>query len=530
MIDPRLKALILVAVSASWLHAQDDYIPPAGDEAETSHEELLANMRSQIAGDPRVAEALAQRVLRSKIGERISGETDPNRRLNDIRAWIASDPDTAAGIAVGLSQDDASGTSRYEDAVTRTTRSRLVINPNASKGIFGRLRESGKNSKIMSRDAEKIADEEQRELIKNMFEGQGSQSGKIITQEEQLKDPDKGGVAPGGLSGNYLDRLSHGNLRGYSPQVQSLQSSMNRRRPPGAPKLIETGRLDYETLSYPRYSMLWDVSRLEKRLRYERAWALARALGREKEFTPEQLLDPQVEAALKAAALGKGTAINPRFMRRQEALAKAAAAVKSFDSSALPAKDPLKITRGLLSALGAGQKEAARWITVAGLEEELQRLDSEEGFLSTELIEAVERCPVDAATRGAYKARGAELLKKVKALKANDESAVRELEGAAWLSRIDAIEALLTENVGLRKNLTRDLQAYTRAAFRLAATAVEKPRWRLFLEEWVVRLRPASSYARRLKAEERERDFYKDVFVKIAQGNLDAAHAQLDSP
>lgn len=530
MRDQKIKTLILLLLGVGLACAEEgDYVPPGAQDADAEQQEALNRVVQELAAHPEMAESLAQRIARSRIADMITGETDPQRRLQDIRNWIGADPASAAGIAMGLAQDDASGTRRYENMVSRTTRSRLVANPNASKGIFGRLKESGKNSRIMSRDTDQIADEEQSELLKTMFEGKGSQSSKIITQEEHLKDPDKGGVAPGGLSGNYLDRLSDTNLRGYSPQVQSLQSEMNRRRPPGAPKLIETGRLNHETLSYPRHSMLWDLQRLERRLRYERAWALAKALGREKDFTEEQLLDPAVEAELVAQALGRGKSVSPRFMRRQGFLQKAAAAVKSFERAALPAKDPLQITRGLLASLGASQKEAARWITAAGLEEELQRLDLEEGFLTTELLDAIERCPVDAAARQAYKSRGAEFLKKVKALKTNDEQAVKELENDAWLSRIGAIEKLLEENVALRRNLTRDLQAYVRTAFHFAATAEDRPRWRQILDGYIRRLSPGSSYAKRSAARERERSFLRDIFVKIGQGNLDAAHSQLQS-
>ena len=100
-----------------------------------------------------------------------------------------------------------------------------------------------------------------------MFEGQGAQSGRVLTMDKDGRAGAKGeGPAPA-LADSYYDRLSAGNLRGYSPQLLAMQSALNQRRPPGAPALVETGKLDYLTLSYPGFGMKFDVENLERRMR-----------------------------------------------------------------------------------------------------------------------------------------------------------------------------------------------------------------------------------------------------------------------
>lgn len=524
---PRALALgfLLLASSAALLRAQDEAEEPS--QARMTEAELLQAVKEKLQGDPGFSETLAQRINRSSLAGKISPAPDKAARLKDVRRWIEDDPDTAAGIALGLAKDDAEGSRRFEDYLNRTVRTRLVENPGAAKNIFGRLKKASGDSKLMRRD-EEMTDEEQNEILKTLFEGKGSQSNQVITQMEHegLKRAPQGGTPGAALNSGYYDRLSQGNLGGYSPQLQALQSALNLRRVPGAPKLIETGKLDYETLSYPAYGMRYDIANLERRLRLERNFALAKLLGRERGLGPEQLLDPEIEAGLKAQAASKGK-LNPRFERRQAALERAAAAARAFEAAALPSRDPARISRGLLVSLGLKQKEAARWLTVASLEEELERLQSEEGFLSPELLEAIARAPVDEASRAAYRRRGEEFKKSLSQLKANDETAIQTLESEGWLASLDRVDQALSRSSLLRKDLGRNIADFVKTPYALSSLAFPKPRWREILDRLFKRLLPSSAYAGRLKQADAERELLKDAFLKIATGNLDAAHAIL---
>lgn len=516
-----MRALLLLTLALVPLGAQE---PPAGSQTEGSDEEKA--LRDKLATDPAAQGSLAERIARSRVAARITAKTDPIGKIADIQAWIRANPDSATQMAIGLKQDDLSGGHRFEDMAARETDYHLVANAGAQGNLFNRLKKAGLDSKLMKQAAnENMADEEKQELIRKMFEGKNGASARVLSQQA-------GG--PGGPGGSvkdlgFYDRLNTKNLTGYSPQLQALQSQLNLHRAPGAPKLIETGKLDYETLSYPGYGMRYDIGNLRKRLNYEKAWALAKLLGRLKDFSPEQLQDPSVLAQLEKEAAAKAAQLSPRFKKRLAALARAEAALSHFDNSALPAKDPLKITRELLRALGTDQREAARWITVAGLEEDLQRLETQEGFLSPELDEQIERCPVAADAKAAYRRRGQDYEKKLKALKVGDESAVAALETDGWLELMEGVEKTLAECATLRKDLAERISDYVAAPFRLSSLVSDKPRWRQLVDEWAMKLLPGSAYAQRLKGLAKERDILKDVFVKIALGDLDAAHTILAS-
>jgi hypothetical protein len=532
MRGPLLGAALLLAAAPA--RAQLEEAPrdvQLSEQDVAAQQAALADMERKLKSDPEAADALAARLERSRLAERISAAPDAAQRRAEIRAFIDQDAKTAAGLALGFAADDANGTQDFENSVTAKVKKRLVLNPDAKKGLYGRLRQSAKDSGLMKKQAEAMHEEEQQEIIKSMFEGKGGQSAKIITQ--QLDDKTKEASGPsavgagGGLSSSYYDRLGAANLRGYSPQLQSMQSALNARRAPGAPKLIETGKLDYETLSYPAFGMRFDIEGLEKRLRYERNFALAKLLGLQDRYKGERLLDPAVEAELEAKAAGR--ALPEAFQRRLAALDKARAALAQFSAAAQAAKDPEKITRQLLVALGSLQKESARWITIASLEEEVQRLDYEKDFLSPELIQTIQACPAAEAERGSYLRRGEEYRRSVRALRSADEAAIAALQGADWQSRVDEVEGSLAEAGRLRRNLLRNIDDYRMTAFRLHASIDRRPGWRRTLDGYWERFLPSSGHAKALRLERRGRELLKDVFVKIAQGQLDAAHTVLES-
>jgi hypothetical protein len=519
-----VKPLILLAALA-WAQPPETQTT---DPTQTEEEAEARRLRDRLAQDPAAQGSLAQRIARSRLAEKITSKTDTIGKIADIQQWIKQNPDSATQLMIGLATDDATGDKRFEDLAGQGGGGwHLVANAGAQGNLFNRLKKAGLESKLMKQAAnENMADEERNEIIKSMFEGKSAAGGNVLTQQMT-----GGGKAPTSevFNSGYYDRLSAGNLHGYSPQLQALQSSLNARRVPGAPKLIETGKLDYETLSYPGYGMRFDLDNLRKRLSYERAWALAKLLGREKEFSQSQLQDPSILALLEKAAGEKGGGLSRRFAKRQAALERAAAAVAGFDSAALPAKEPMNITRALLSSLGGRQREAARWITIAGLEEELQRLDLQEGFLSPELEDQIARCPVSEDLKIGYKRRGQEYLRGVKELKARDEAATAALERDDWLEHMETTERVLAEAGTLRRGLSEKISDYVAAAYRLSSLVSTKPYWRQAIDSWLMRVLPSISYSRGLKAEARQRDVLKDVFAKIAIGDVAAAHTILAS-
>lgn len=490
-------------------------------------EEAVARFRRALAEDPAAAEALAERLARSPLAAQITREAEPGPQKAALVDWILSDPESAAYLAAGLAQDDAEKNTRFQDMVRRR-HDPLSYNPGSEKNLFSRLRKSGTDSKLLGRQSEELADEEKREILRTIFEGEGGQNKNIITRRDAGKPPEAGGEPTAALAGpNYFDRLSQANLRGYSPQLLALQSALNLRRPPGAPKLIESGKLDYETLVYPAYGLRFDIANLEARLRYQRNYGLAKLLGLERSYAPERLLDPAVEAELKAKAAG--LKLNPLFEKRAQALEKAHAALREFNLAALAAQDPAKISKTLLASLGARQREAARWITAASLEEELQRLESEEGFLTPELAAMIEACPFSAQTRQAYLKRGESFRENIRRIKENAQEALLLLEGDSWQAGVGQVEKSLAQNAALKRDLSRNVRDFTAVPYRLLQAQAPRPRWRRWLDDLLMRWLPGHAYSRRLKSQSEQRARLADVFIKIAAGDLDAAHAVLAS-
>ena len=231
-------------------------------------------------------------------------------------------------------------------------------NPGAKKNVFGRLTKAAKDSSLIKKQTDEMGEDERRELLRTLFEGKGKLNPSVITQKDDGKSStEKPAAGPATAFSGYYDRLSGGNLRGYSPQLLSLQSALNSRRPPGAPHLVETGKLDYATLSYPGHGMRYDLGNLDERLRRERIVQLARLAGQT--LTARDWKDPDLEAKLRAKA--PADKLSPRLARRAALLEKARKAVADFDAAAAKSKDANAITKGLLVELGRDQ----RWIAAA---------------------------------------------------------------------------------------------------------------------------------------------------------------------
>ncbi|MDX6768169.1 MAG: hypothetical protein SF051_01440 [Elusimicrobiota bacterium] len=525
-------SLLLALLLAGGAAANDYGAAPGeveGEAVDPGNAEQVAAMKQQLLADPSVAQALIERIMRSRLVDRFSVETTPEKRRQELAEWIAEDPDAAAQVAVGLASDDAEGSRRYESLLLKNTRSRLVFNPGSRKGVFGRLKKASDESRLMNKeDNKEMAEEEKQELLKTMFEGEGSQGGRVLTMEKDgtAKNPDGvASAASAALADAYYDRLSAGNLRGYSPQLLAMQSALNQRRPPGAPALIETGKLDHLTLSYPGFGMKFDVDNLEKRLRRERLTVLAQLAGRT--LSARDFDDLDLEAKL-LAQVGVDK-LKPRLARRAAVLAKARAALAAFMAKADLARDPNNITRKLLHELGRLQRDGARWIAAAALEEELSRVENEEGFMTAELRAAIEAAPVPPDAKAAYLRRGETYQKRLKALKDNANQALAILDTDAWEAQAAKVEKLVGENALLRRELSRDVADYTKVPFRIAESRVTLARWRVYAEELAIKWVPRTAFARAAAGRRGRLARYRDVFLKIAAGDLARARQALSA-
>lgn len=518
-------ALLTILLLTTVVHADEGEpsTAPTGNAVEGDQSDAVADMRKQLEGDPGLQEALIDRILQSKIAPAISSESDVKKRRSDVSAWVKSDLGSASEIAIGLARDEAAGTHLFENTTVKYLRQTYRRN-NTDRGAFGVLKGAAKTSKLMGNPDQQAGEEEKRELLRNLFEGKGSQGEKVITgQAPEGKAAGADTPASAALANSFYDRLSAGNIRGYSPQLMALQSALNTRRPPGAPALIETGKLDFATLSYPAYGLRFDLGNLDERLRRARIAELATLAG--VQLTERDMKDPNLEARLLAKV--PADKLKKRFASRAAANARAQAALAAFEAAAAKSKDPNQITRGLLVELSGRQREAARWLTAASLEEELARIESEEGFLTPDLLAAIDAVPAPAPTRESYKHRGQAYADRLAKLKANAQTSLDALQSDAWQSRIGEIDKLMSENQSLRRNISRDISDYRLVPFRVGEAVLKQPRWREILDDLLVRYAKATSYGREVANRRGKLSRFLGIFGQIASGDLDGAHLSL---
>ncbi|TBR26136.1 hypothetical protein EPO15_00860 [bacterium] len=459
-----------------------------GREADVSGTDLVRRMKAALAEDPAKADALAARILRSSLGPRLSESADPDLARGELRAWIVANPAAAAHLAVGFARDDAAGTDAFERSLYRRAEHFLELSPDRNKGILGRLDGLGKASKAIKAD-EGMSDDDRRKLMKDLFEGQGAMNA-------QAKDLGPGGAGPaagGGAvsSDGVYDRLSAVNPAGYSPLVQALQSELNRSAAPGAPRLIETGKLDYPTLVFPSHPVRYDLERLEAAAALTAAAHRANALGERR--TPEQLADPAVQKDLEGRAAG---GLPAALGRRREALSKARTALNGLLAAAEPAKQPKNITPAMLKTLSAKRRDAARWIQLAALEEVLGVLEGLTSVRDAALKESLARAPADAEERarfweggGVLEAQAADALEKGR--RARELLSDRD-DDASW----GKAEGLLKAARAAAKRLPEEAAAYRSAPERLRATAYTPPRWRAWAEDAALKWAPGTAFAK----------------------------------
>lgn len=516
-------AALLLGAAARADEGDPNSVPQTVDEQAPTQTE---DMRRQLKEDPGLQAALAERILHSRIGDTISGQTDGDKKREEILAWIKGDPNSAASIAVGLAKDDASGSHAFENNIVKSVGTTYRRNDNVNRGAMGVLKGAAKTSKLMKLgENENVGEEERRELLRNLFEGKSGQSGKTITGSapEGKTTPGSGAAPSASFATSFYDRLSAGNIRGYSPQLMSFQSALNQRRPPGAPALIETGKLDYATLAYPAYGLRFDLGNLEERMRRARLADLATLAG--VQLTERDLKDPGLEAKLLAKV--PADKLNKRFLSRAAAIEKARAALTAFEDAAARSKDPNQISKALLVELSGKQREAARWLTAASLEEELSRIEQEEGFLTADLLALIDAVPAPAPARENYKRRGEDYKARLTKLKSNCEASLEALRSDDWTKKISDIEKMTGENSRLRGSLSRDISDYRLVPLRVSEAVLKQPRWREFLDDLLARYAASTSYGRAVVSRRGKLSRFLRIFGQVASGDIEGAHLSL---
>ncbi|MFH1726126.1 MAG: hypothetical protein ABII00_16075 [Elusimicrobiota bacterium] len=508
-------------VPAGEARADTADIPPVEGAPAESEAETAAGRRTAeiLAEDPGAADTLAARILRSSFGNRLAESDDPREARRDIRAWILANPEDAAALAVGFAKDDAQGTRVFERSLDRRVRSFFELNPDRHKGLLGRLDRAAAISKTIEGPAE-LDDEERRALIERLFEGgsaaAGSAAGRPGAPGGAEPPPEP---RPATYAGETLyDRLDPSNPTGYSPEVMAMQSEMNRRGPPGAPRLVETGRLDYPTLRHPYHGLRYDIDRLARAYRARRALELARRLGpgKEKGYTAGQLREPEVQRELEARAGGQD--LSPGLARRRRALERAEAALRDFDGEAAGTKRPKGITRARLRRLSKKRGEAARWIAIASLEETMQLLAGHRGFLTPPLRDAIAKAPVDERMRESYLRRGRRLEDDLTAVTARGKKALTLLterdDRDSWL---DA-ERLIGEFRTAARSISGEVRLYRETPLQLLKTREGVGPWRALLDEWILKLLPGTGRARTARKRREREASLRAAFARIADG------------
>jgi len=341
-----------------------------------------------------------------------------------------------------------------------------------------------------------IRPEEQAEILSTMFEGQSADIRKIITPQA----PSPGAAAASGpRAAGYLDRLSLSNLTGYSPKIQALQSRLNAQAAgiPGAPRLDETGKLDYPTLSYPRYVLYYDLSQIKSRLRAEK-------ISEGGNF-------PADHAARK----------------QEEVLARAESAIASFDQAAQAAKNPRKITVSFVRSISAKQKEASRWISEAALLQEQSRAERRQALFSQALYTLVSAAPVDDGAKKAYITQGEIFFSALMEIGDEDGRAAQLLESKSWEASLPLVAQVESRNAALNKNISRYLPDYVKTPYLLASLSKQNPTPGLWdkISAWIF---PASASARSAAQRTDALSRLTEAFRDIAAGNLEAAHTVLE--
>lgn len=508
-------ALLVAPVGRSW--ADDPPGVTQGGAVDTDEEKAVRELAKRLQQDGQARNALIQRILGSSLVSRIAQGENRMETFTEANNWILEHPIDAARLGYGFAQDDANNTREFERSLSRRIERLFELNPQRYKGILGRLDLAGKESKKVKLDF-KLPEEDQREMLKNLFEGRTSVDGTLTGPGKQGAQNVKGLATFAGSS--VYDRLSVANPTGYSPFVQAYQSQLNQRRAPGAPKLLETGKLDKLTLLQPFYELNYDVERLDNNWVYQKSWTLASALRQTGKYSDQQL---HHRATLEALEKMNAGPVSPRFERRRRALDEAAKAAREFKEYAELAADKKKITKEFLQELGRRQKNAARWITAASLHEDLQRLEQYANFWSVALRDQINACPAAESAKTAYLAQGDKLDARAKLAIKLETEALAGLESDGYVELLGPLDKKITEAKHVRAGLEGEIDVLANVPHRLLEAYKPLPWWRLLVDRWVTRLAPASGWAKSSKAQAEALEKLLDAFGKVAAGDYAGA-------
>lgn len=522
---------LAVLWAALWLPAPAPTCsqPRTGPGAAVETEETAAarSQATRLKEHPEARLRLARRLLELDLFGRPASAADRADRLDEAAEWIRNNPEDARRLAAGFAGDDRDGTRAFETSLTRRVRRHFELNPKSNQGLLGALTAAGSRSKDILDLADRLAEEERREAMRNVFEGRsGGEPRTLTAREDSRRAPDAGTFDDSIIRPGIYDRLSAANPAGYSPQVLALQSSLNAQRVPGSPALAETGRLDHATLLHPAHALSYDLRRLQSQWRLQKAWASPEGSGGNGTFHPERPARP----GRLPGNPGAGREPSQRFQTRRRALERAARAIEELRASAEPARDPSKITQGMLQTLGLKQREAARWISVASLEADRQNLELLRDFWSPELIRRIEAAPAPEAARRAYMHQGRLLRERLSRILGADARALAELRLPDPRTAAEKARPILESVQPLRKDLPEHIQLFSSLPALLASRTETRPGRRSLLRRWALRLAPDGSCARRRRREWEGNASLLEAFGRAASGDYAGARRALPSP
>src|SRR6185369_13139708 len=118
----------------------------------------------------------------------------------------------------------------------------------------------------------------------------------------------------------------------------------------------------------------------------------------------------------------------------------------------------------------------------------------------------------------AYLAQAERLRARAKRLRDLDAGAMSDLEGSHYLERWDDAAKRLAQGAPLRRRLSDDIGGYVSTPYALNAAYRPKPRWRVWLERFVLWIAPNSGFGRRIQADRQRVNALGKNFLRIASG------------
>ena len=475
--------LLALAVSVRALDTLDIPSVP-GKSAATENDRRAEKAEERLKSDAGAARILADRILRSSLADKLADQARPEDARSGVLSWIKSHPKDAARLASGFAQDDARGDDAFERSLYERITRRFELSPDRYRGLLGRLNYTAEASKRIS-GFKHMDDDESRRLLKGFFEGESN-----VGDRRAGKSAPKSGGPPEVSGDSLYDRIGRENPTGYSPHVQAYQSEVNRRRAPGAPALIETGRLDFATLRYPYYGLQYDIDRLGKSLAEHAEWEKKPGNG---------------DLGLK---------------RRADALARAKKALEDFNEEAERTKNRSGITTERLKRLAKLRRDAARWIAYASQTERLTRLKLLAGFLDDELRRAVAAAPVDMKDKTGFLNFGNALSDDIAASARRGEAAAALLSPQAgeppspdWMR---AEEGFIKTRADLAR-LSRVVSDYRSAGLGVSSVAAAPEGVKSTLQNLAARWMPNSEVGQKSAAAKKKRTQVLAAFLRFAR-------------